>query len=286
LHAAPGKQNNDAHAGTSNDPKFFTDKKNMQHTVHVLQVLQTQIHTFCNSRSPPLLNVVGVELLNEPQPNGNHKVLEAWYTEATRALRAIDATIPVVISDCWWTDNYVNYVSNVKMPLLIVDHHLYRCFTSGDASTPVSQHIQNLSDPNAATPKQFAAAAGKLQEAGGGLIVGEWSGALNPKSVEGLGANEQAAKRDYVKAQLNLFERHCVGWFFWTYKKEQGGDTGWSWRTAVEQGVFPSWVGLKAAREIGDSGDVQRRRDAARDKAQCNPLTSFILDHSGLTHIL
>ncbi|EIN08135.1 glycoside hydrolase [Punctularia strigosozonata HHB-11173 SS5] len=267
LHAAPGKQNHDSHAGTSNNPKFFSNKKHMHHAVHVLEVLLSQVKAFCNSRSPPLPNVVGIELLNEPQPNGNHKALENWYTDATRALRSIDSTIPIVLSDCWWTENYVNYVASAKTPLLVIDHHLYRCFTSGDAATPVSQHIQNLSDTNAGTPKQFATAVEKLESAGGGLIVGEWSGALNPKSLEGLGSNESAAKRDYVKAELDLFERLCSGWFFWTYKKEHGGDTGWSWRTAVEQGVFPPWIGLRASRTVDDPNEIQERRDAARDKS-------------------
>jgi len=51
---------------------------------------------------------------------------------------------------------------------------------------------------------------------------------------------ETNARKDYIYAQLQLYERHCAGWFFWTYKKEQSGDRGWSLRDAVASGVFSS----------------------------------------------
>jgi len=73
-----------------------------------------------------------------------------------------------------------------------------------------------------------------------------------------------------VEAQLNLFEKHCSGWFWWTYKKEHSGDTGWCFRDAAESGVFPSSIGMKAKKAYTSDSDrtaQQQRGIKARDKA-------------------
>jgi glucan 1,3-beta-glucosidase len=74
----------------------------MHNTTRILTSLLQQLSSFAQSRS--LDNIVGIELLNEPAPEGNNSPLEAWYKETCRELRAIDATIPLVIGDSWWTD--------------------------------------------------------------------------------------------------------------------------------------------------------------------------------------
>lgn len=143
------------------------------------------------------------------------------------------------------TDQYAGFIDShaSTIPFTVLDHHLYRCFTQEDASTPATQHTYNLRDPNASTPQTFARVSQKLQGAGGALVVGEWSGALNPGSLHGI-TNETDVRQEYVSAQLALYEEHCAGYFFWTYKKEHSGDKGWSFKDAVAAGVFPSHVGL------------------------------------------
>jgi glucan 1,3-beta-glucosidase len=149
----------------------------------------------------------------------------------------------------------------------VLDHHLYRCFTKEDGATPAGQHASNLRDPNGGAAKMLGAAAEKAAEAGGGLVIGEWSGALNPGSMKGIsGDAETRARAEYVGAQLALYERVCSGWFFWTYKKEQGGDRGWGWRDAVEGGVFPQWVGIRAGRKT-EEREWDGRMITARDQA-------------------
>jgi len=265
LHAAPGKQNRDAHGGTSGEPHFF-DRKNMAHTIHVLSVLVTQLNTFASSADPPLHNIIGVELLNEPMQNSS---LEGWYLDAISALRRIDSSIPVYIGDTWMTDQYAGFIEKhaSSIPFTVLDHHLYRCYTQQDIATSAEQHVKNLRDPNAATPQMLSRVSQKLQASGGALVVGEWSGALNPGSLRGVG-NEHEARHQFIAAQLELYEQYCAGYFFWTYKKQHAGDKGWSLRDAVEAGVFPTRVGSNA-REAVTRDDPQRsiRRDQARDKA-------------------
>ncbi|KAI0353871.1 glycoside hydrolase [Trametes cingulata] len=266
LHAAPGKQNADAHSGTSSEPSFFKNPRNMAHTIQILSAFATHLTRFARSHDPPLPNLVGIELLNEPAPGSANEALKKWYRDAFRALRAIDPDLPLYISDSWQTDDYAGFVKAADTPFVVLDHHLYRCFTSGDIATPAAEHARRLRDSNDGTPQMFARVAGELEGAGGALVIGEWSAALHPGSLHGI-ADERQAKREYVEAQLQLFDRHCAGWFFWTYKKETGGDTGWSFRDAVDASVFPLNFKRRAGASATRDAASEARRDQARDKA-------------------
>jgi hypothetical protein len=111
----------------------------------------------------------------------------------------------------------------------------------------------------------FARVAEMLDSAGAGFVVGEWSGALNPGSLTG----SPDENKNYVAAQLRLYEAHCSGNFFWTYKKTgRHPDQGWCLRDAVDGGIFPSRVGLFASKST--EGDHERQtiaRDNLKDKA-------------------
>lgn len=173
--------------------------------------------------------------------------------------------MPLYIGDSWRTGEYAGFIkslgassSSSTSSFVALDHHLYRCFTQSDAATSASQHAHALRESS-----QFTNDVNTLCEVGAALIVGEWSGALNPGSLHGAG-DQETAKQEFVDAQLALFERDCAGWFWWTYKKEHRGDSGWSMRDAVEKGVFPSWVGLKVSRAPENDGD---RREHAKNEA-------------------
>jgi aryl-phospho-beta-D-glucosidase BglC (GH1 family) len=231
----------------------------MSHTINVLRYLLSAIH----SHTPPLPNVVGIELINEPQPPSDD-VLKTWYTKAIKDLSKIDPDLPIYIGECWRPESYTEFIkAHHPSSSVVLDHHLYRCFTPHDTSTSVHQHTRALTDSNEHTPYLFSRITQSVP-----MIVGEWSGALNPGSLRSS-VDERCDKKMFVDAQLELFEKHCSGWFWWTYKKENGGDTGWSFKDAVESGVHPSWVGMKARKSYILDGEVkawQRRRDEARDK--------------------
>ena len=271
LHAAPGKQNNDAHAGTSEKSNFFNGRHNQHHTIQILQSLLTQLRQLDS-----LDNIVGIELLNEPNPPSD-RALQNWYMSAITALRSQDPTIPIYIGECWRPELYADYISqnHSSSSLTVLDHHLYRCFTSSDIHTSASDHTRALLDDSAPTPRMLATVSEKLGRAGGGIVIGEWSAALNPGSLQRPGA-EREEKREFVAAQLALYDKYCGGWFFWTYKKEHRGDTGWSWQDAVEGGIFPTSVGIKY-RQL-DPDDIMKRtniRDKMKDEALGNLLSSL-----------
>ena len=167
------------------------------------------------------------------------------------------------------SDEYAHFVKSLSGPTapVCLDHHLYRCFTQQDISTSAAHHSASLMDPNAPTPQTFARVAGILEDAGGALVVGEWSGALNPGSLQGP-INEREERARYIAAQLALFEQHCTGWFFWTYRKQGHGDHGWSFRDAVEAGVFPYPLGVYPNKNVpADDPDRAGRKAVALDQA-------------------
>lgn len=237
----------------------------MTHTTHILSTFVAHITSFARSQDPPLPNLIGIELLNEPQPGPHNDALKRWYLDAFRAIRSIDPDLPLYISDSWMTDTYAAYIKSTETPFVVLDHHLYRCFTAEDISTTASEHARRLSDPHEGTPDMFSRVAKELESAGGALVVGEWSGALNPGSLHGA-SDERAEKGAFVRAQLQLYEKHCAGWFFWTYKKEQVGDTGWSFRDAIEADVFPSDF-ARICPSNPDENELKAAREQTRDQA-------------------
>lgn len=268
MHAVPGKQNQDSHSGTSNPTVLFTTRANLELTVRVLRTLLFALRSLRSERDPPITNIIGIELLNEPKPS-SHSTLKDWYRKAIEDLRAVDPGLPIYISDCWMSDDYAHFVKSLPASAapVCLDHHLYRCFTQGDISTPAAQHSIALMDPNAPTPQTLGRVAGLLEDAGGALVIGEWSGALNPGSLQGP-IDEREERARYIAAQLALFEQHCAGWFFWTYRKEHHGDQGWSFRDAVQAGVFPDRVGVYPTRSVPmDDPDRAGRKAAALNRA-------------------
>ena len=248
----------------------------MRHTIHVLTVVLTHITEFINSFSPPLPNFVGIELLNEPAPGNHTAALKQWYTDAIGSLRVIDARVPIVIGDSWQTDDYAGYLSHItgslRHPHVTLDHHLYRCFTQEDINVLAYDHAGRLWDPNGTARQTFARVTDKLESAGCDLIVGEWSGALNPKSLDPL-PNQDHARSQFIRAQVDLYEQYCAGNFFWTYKKQWEGDKGWSFRDTVRGGLFPNSIGLRLTRPLEHHSQDARlnAREGARSRALGTP---------------
>ncbi|KAH9474939.1 Glucan 1,3-beta-glucosidase 3 [Psilocybe cubensis] len=213
LHAAPGGQNASSHSGISDPhPNFFAHTHNQRNTIYILKSLLQSLS------SHNLSNIIGIELLNEPDPPSD-TALTKWYTRAISELQSLNTDMPLYLGECWRTGVYAEYLANhPPLGMAVLDHHLYRCFTAEDIRTSVDDHIRAMDDPNGIS-HVLSSASEKVGRVGGGLVVGEWSGALNPGSLAGI-SNENEKKKAYVAAQLRMFDRSCGGWFFWTYKKE------------------------------------------------------------------
>lgn len=111
---------------------------------------------------------------------------------------------------------------------------------------------------------------GRVPGGGSGFVVGEWSGALNPGSLHGSTTGGWEETKNYIEAQLRLYDKTCAGWFFWTFKKQHPGDKGWSLRDAVGAGTFPDRVGLKLTAPDGidiEPDEVAKAKFAAKSGA-------------------
>lgn len=287
LHAAPGKQNANSHSGTSKPPTFFSSKHNMQHTTHILTTLLSHLNQFLYSHSPPLPNLIGIELINEPDPPSDAS-LQSWYTTSIQKLRSVDATIPLYIGERWRLDAYSDWLVQSHDggdALTVLDHHLYRCFTSSDINIPAADHTRAL-DPEADghTFHYFTSLSEKLGlvSGGSGIVVGEWSGALNPGSLSTSSSGGWEETKQYVDAQIRLYDKTCAGYFFWTFKKQHPGDFGWSLRDAVGAGTFPDRLGLRPTIPGGviEPDDVARAKSDIMNRACGEDVFFFDVDET------
>lgn len=145
-------------------------------------------------------------------------------------------------SDAWDAGWYSKLVGE-RPDFVVLDHHLYRCFTPGDAAQSGDEHAAALRNSSPLPPLSSAAR--------GSLIIGEWSAALSPGSLRSGEAGEQdRQRRVWAHAQLEAYESACAGWFFWTWKKGTGWDAGWSAKDATTAEILPRWVGGKRKSEI------------------------------------
>lgn len=115
------------------------------------------------------------------------------------------------------------------------------------------------------------------------MIIGEWSGALNPGSLTSSNTGGWEETKRYIEAQLSLYDKTCAGSFFWTFKKQHPGDRGWSLRDAVGAGTFPDRIGLRLPRssEVDvDFEEVAKAKASAREIASGERLFSLTLSTS------
>jgi len=213
LHAAPGAQNNDNHSGLSTGHAGLWDSSKFQkRTIEILVAMTRDVSRF--------ENVVGIELINEPKNNNR---LQSWYDEAISAIQGARLDIPMYISDSWDTGHYSGYVENAlnRGSFLVLDHHLYRCFTSDDQRKSAHDHAREVhpGNPGGGSTTMLAKAS---QTTSRSLVIGEWSAALNPASLHTYGSDQEklAAQREWGHSQWEAYEKFCAGYFFWTLKKE------------------------------------------------------------------
>ncbi len=169
----------------------------------------------------------------------NNDLLQDWYEKRLACSRHIDPHFPIYISDAWDLNWYSQLVGK-RPDFVVVDHHLYRCFTTEDHKKSGDELAADIKHE---TSKHLSAMS---KNARGNLIIGEWSAGLHPDSLRSQEAGEQdRQRRVFAMAQLDCFEEHTAGYFFWTYKKEKGWDAGWSMRDAMQAEILPPYFGQK-----------------------------------------
>ncbi|KAG9052808.1 Glucan 1,3-beta-glucosidase 3 [Serendipita sp. 407] len=196
-------------------------------------------------------NIVGVELLNEPN---DKPWLPDWYADTLNDLRGISPDIPLYVADAWHSEKYAPW-AGARADCVIVDQHLYRCFTEEDRKKWGDQHAAEL--------RQGKAAFQDLtKQCRGNFIIGEFSAALGGQPPGSNAGEHDRQRRVFAKAELELFEESCGGWFFWTLKKQEGWDAGWSLKNATQAEIMPAYVGRRKGQGTDDGKREQAKNDA------------------------
>lgn len=224
LHGAPGSQNGWDHSGKAGELGWHKSKENIALTLDTIEQL--------SERYASRPNLVGIELLNEPRWDVPLDILKSYYTDGYQRVRRHikDARVAVVIHDGFRPREWANFLTGPEYTNVILDTHLYQCYTDDDRKRDGAGQIAFASG---ARRSQIDAMKTEQPQ----IIVGEWSTALDPKSYGAASPFERdMIKRGYGAAQVTSYEA-SKGWFYWTYKMENASD--WSFRENVERGWLP-----------------------------------------------
>lgn len=270
VHAAPGAQNKYDHSGTPSDECHFWQGDNPEVAVRVLQAIALEIHD--------KVNIVGLSLMNEPD---NNNQLQGWYESTIVSLRGAlsdrggygppPSDFPIFIDDAR-DPNWYSQIVGKRDDFVVVDRHVYRCFTAHDKQLTGEQQAADIRGHARDELKKHHV------NAHGNIIIGEWSAALSPEGMPpGADAGEQdRQRRIFVQAQREVFNDNCAGQFFWTYKKERGWDAGWSSRDASTAAILPEWVG-------GPRGPFNRVYEEERESLLKKAIGQFVSFPEGST---
>ncbi|KAG5728300.1 putative dolichyl-phosphate-mannose--glycolipid alpha-mannosyltransferase [Termitomyces sp. T112] len=256
LHAAVGSQNGQPHSGISDGASnMFDNPQYMDKTIDVLSFLMQQLS--------PVSNVVGIQLLNEPE---DRPELPDFYTRAIESMRNATSnstlSLPLYIHDGFNLERYSQFVAN-RTDFVVQDHHSYFVFTPSDSSEPASQHTSDIKGP---ISKSFVDASLKER---GNLFIGEWSCALSSDSMAHE-ADPDQARRDFCSGQMSVYANAAAGWSFWSYLKEDcENDLGWCFKSAVGKSLPGSFFAYD-----NTPTEPQRVKEVSSRIASMNPPSS------------
>lgn len=197
-------------------------------------------------------NVIGIELLNEPQ---NRDSYWTWLPTAMDAMRASSPyakTIPLYFHDAFVLEKGAAFVQK-RSDFVVSDHHSYYVYTSSDQAMSAQGHISKL---DGSIFKQFAQQSSVARR---NLIVGEWSCALDWSSIQNS-KNPTQDQTEFCQTQQDIWQTTGSGWTFWSYKMEDcDQNSGWCFQSAANkflQGNFSSWGIPVSSPSVASAGNV------------------------------
>lgn len=214
LHAAKGSQNGKDHSGQIGSARWYNNRTYRDETVAVL----TRIAKRYKNNSA----FWGIEVLNEPKLGLiRYFQLRHFYRKAYVELRGVVRLgTHIVFSDSFMPGLFYGDIKQKKGYPAVMDVHWYQF-----GKTRVTRYFKSL-----AKKSHDIARLQRFQP----VIVGEWSGMLSHKTLNGLSKEEQEAlQNQHIQRQLQAYGS-AQGWFYWTYKTEAGGI--WDFRQQVESG--------------------------------------------------
>ncbi|SGZ53783.1 CIC11C00000005718 [Sungouiella intermedia] len=251
LHGAPGSQNGFDNSGLR-DEIGFQSSNNIEVTLTALQDIFDKYGGWDYEDV-----ITGIELLNEPLgPSADLNQLKNFYQWGYKNMRSVSVN-NVIIHDAFMPYNYWDkeLTSNGGYWDVILDHHHYQVFSSGELSRSIDDHISVAcswgtgakSEYHWNVAGEFSAALTDCAYWLNGVNRGaRWEGNYDGSSYHGLcdsyvsvdlwTDSHKSDVRKYLEAQLDAFEQ-TAGWIFWNWKCEDAID--WDLSKLIDAGVFP-----------------------------------------------
>lgn len=228
LHALPKGANTGDHSGECfKSAGFWSDNGCINHAVDVVAFIAKDLKGYDN--------ISGIQIVNESVFDNNPVGQEKYYVKASNAIRRENPDIPIVISDGWWADQWVKFLqktSNGDIGSLgiVIDDHVYRCFSDDDKKKNVDQIIYDLNS---------SVLTGLSAEAD--FIIGEYSCVLDTQTWNNSqGVNRDDKVREYGNREIQTFKNRAkAGSYFWTYKFQHGDGGEWGLIPMMNRGCIP-----------------------------------------------
>ncbi|KAL4253866.1 glycosyl hydrolase 5 (cellulase A) family protein [Abortiporus biennis] len=237
LHGAPGSQNGQQHSGISDgQTNLFDNPENIQRAMDVL--------TFLTQQLVNVSNVVGIQILNEPQ---NVDSLADFYTQAITTMRnstPAAKNFPLYLHDGFDLDRFSQFVA-ARTDFVVEDHHSYFVFTDQDMNESATDHTNDIE--GGISQSLVSASAAQHRN----LVVDEWSCALTDQSLKN---QPNGAQFDFCKAQMDVYANSSAGWSFWAYRKEScNDDPGWCFSAAVGNTLPSTFFSYNTDKQVDPS---------------------------------
>ncbi|RLV94827.1 putative glycosyl hydrolase [Spathaspora sp. JA1] len=228
IHGVPYGANKADHSGEPGQGKFWENQ--------TAELQMSKAMGFIAEDFRQYENIAGISIVNEADFTENIKQRTKYYSAAINEIRSKDTSVPIVISDCWWTDQWVRWIQEHQDDgrtnlSVLIDHHSYRCFDDKDTSKEPRQIIDDL-------PTDILTNLTN-ESKGVDIIIGEYSCVLDTKSWDKIGnRNRDGLVCDYGKRQCEIMQARTCGTYFWTFKFEAGNGGEWDFKTMSNKGAL------------------------------------------------
>lgn len=247
LHAVPEGANTGDHSGMKlSRAGFWNDAEAMVQTADALEWLALQVKQYDN--------VCGIQVVNEAEFSNDGKYQMRYYTAALHAIRKQWAEVPVVVSDGWWPQQWAEWVSGLETNTtsigVMIDDHVYRCFSDEDKGRLVPEAIDCL-EGNLLSGVEPAA----------DFVVGEYLCVLDGQLWDKTSGDREELVRRFGERQLQLLRERSAGSYFWLYKFQHGDGGEWGYRPMVERGGIapPVQVQVKGEDQLAPAREARAR---------------------------
>lgn len=250
VHGLPFGANGNDHSGESADGKagFWSNSSAQNLVLDGLKFIAKDLQGY--------ENISGIQVVNESEFSESATKQKAYYANAINVIRSVDKTVPVIISDGWWPDQWNKWVQeNQKNGNIgvVIDEHLYRCFDPRDKAKSAEQITHDLNG-------DFLT---NLNDNGEGVdfMCGEWSCVLDGDTWAKSGldpndyGNDQRAKevaKFGATEEALIFQRAGGGSYFWTFKFESGNGGEWDFHQQLDKSFKAPKVGVPDENKFKD----------------------------------